>query len=322
MAKQDRLDIIRELQECRKSNVILYILGDRAPNQLLSTILATDSIALLTKILKEQGISKRISLVIYSTGGDLNTPWPIVNMLREFTKDFEVIVPRRALSAATLICLGSERIIMSPFSHLSAVDPQGNFQTGEGKVEQIAIEDILGFIEFSQKKIGLKDRAGKIEILKALQRVDAKHLGNINRTHYLIRKLSTELLKLRRKERLSDRQIKKVVANLTEKTYSHSHLIGRNEARDKIGLGSMIEFANKETFSLMEKLFECIDTDLSLNDPFDFQEEIKKAAPNPTSVDVIRCLMQSEKMNYEGKSNIVILPNGQIQPPSFKWHLV
>lgn len=127
---------------------------------------------------------------------------------------------------------------------------------------------------------------------------------------------------LRREMRLSRRQIKKVVAFLTKKTYSHSHLIGRNEAKEKIGLGSMIEFADKDTYDLMEKLYEHIESDLSLSDPLDFQEELRKAAPNPAKIDAVPCLVQSEKLNFEGKSNIIILPNGQVPPPSFKWHLL
>jgi hypothetical protein len=321
MAKQERLEIIKQLQECRKSKVILFVLGDRQPVQIFGTIIATDSIQLLQKILKAEGRANRISLVVHSTGGDLNAPWPIVNLLREFSDDFEVIVPRRALSAATLICLGSERIVMSPFSHLSPVDPHGQYPTPEGKTEQIAIEDIIGFIEFSQKKIGLKDRAGKIEILKALEKTDAKVLGSINRTHSLIRKLTAGLLELRKTNRLSDDEIKKIVINLTEKTYSHSHLIGRIEARKDIGLGPMIEFADEDTYRVMELLYDQIDSDLDLSKSFDIQEELAKTAPNQATISAVRCIIQSEKLNFEGKSNVIILANGQIPRPSFKWVL-
>src|SRR5690242_7764833 len=107
MAKEDRLKILLELQRQRDSKVILFALGHRPPVQIFGTMIATDSLELFEKMLKQIGPSKRISLLLHSTGGDLLAPWPIVNLLREFTSDFEVLVPRRALSAATLICLGS-----------------------------------------------------------------------------------------------------------------------------------------------------------------------------------------------------------------------
>ncbi len=321
MAKTERLELIKELQEKRKSKVILFILGDRQPIQIFGTVIALDSVSLLQKILRREEKLKRISIVIHSTGGDINTPWPFMNSLREFTDDLEMIVPRRALSAATLMCLGSERIVMSPFSHLSAVDPQGQFRTSEGKIEEIAIEDIVGFIEFSKTKIGLKDKVGKIEILKALQKIDAKVLGSINRTHSLIRKLSSGLLRLRKTNKLTETEIEKIVTNLTEKTYSHTHFIGRTEAKQDIGFGPMIEFADKETFEIMEKIFDQIESDLQLSEPFNVQEELEKVAPNPAKISAVRCIMQSEKMNFEGKSDVTILPNGQVQAP-FKWDVV
>ncbi len=322
MAKEERLELIKQFEKRRESRAILYVLGDRQPIQLFGTIIMMDGFLLIQKFLKKFGQCKKISFIIYSAGGDLSTPWPLVNLLRGFAEDFEVIVLRKALSAATLICLGSDRIVMSPFSLLSPIDPQGQFSTSEGKVEQIGIEDILKFIEFSREKIGLKDKLGKIEILKALSRIDPKVLGNINRTHSLILKLATDLLMLRKKDRLSDAQIKKVVSNLTEKTYSHLHLIGRSEARDKIGLKSMIEFADETTYKLMEDMYGILESELQLETPFDFQEELKKSNPNPASVAATRCIAQTTELNFEGKSTIVILPNGQVPQPPFKWELV
>ncbi|HUI31656.1 MAG TPA: hypothetical protein VLX91_15715 [Candidatus Acidoferrales bacterium] len=322
MAKEERIELLKGFEKRRKSRAILFVLGDRQPIQLFGTLIAMDIIPLTQKLVGKMSQSKKISLIIYSAGGDLFTPWPLVNLLRGFAKELEVIVLRKALSAATLVSLGSDRIVMCPFSNLSAIDPQGTFQTPEGKIEQISIEDILKFIEFAREKIGLKDRAGKIEILKALGRIDPKVLGNINRTHSLILKLATDLLKLRSKNRLSDTQIKNVVSNLTEKTFAHMHLIGRSEAKNKIGLGSMIEFADEKTNELMENMYTIVESDLQLETPFDLQEELKRNAPNAVTVTATRSIAQSTDLNYEGKSTIVIHPNGQVQQPSFKWELV
>lgn len=322
MAKEERIRFLKKFEERRGSRAILFVLGDRQPVQMFGTHIAPDAIPLMQKLLGKMGSCQKISLIIHSSGGDLFTPWPFVNLMRGFTQNFEVIVLRKALSAATLICLGSDRIVMSPFSHLSSIDPQGNFPTSEGKVEQYAIEDIRSFIEFARKKIGLRDRAGKIEILKALGKIDPKVLGSINRTHSLILKLAKDLLMQRKTEPLSKRQVRQVVTNLTEKTYSHFHLIERIEARDKIGLKTMIEFADRDTFELMEEIYSALEAELQFDVPFDFQEELRRASPNQASVSVTRSIAQSTDLNFEGKSTIVVLQNGQVPPISFKWELV
>jgi ATP-dependent protease ClpP protease subunit len=49
--------------------------------------------------------AKGVDLFIHSNGGNGTTPWRIVNLIREYTKDFAVLVPNHAFSAATLLAL-------------------------------------------------------------------------------------------------------------------------------------------------------------------------------------------------------------------------
>jgi hypothetical protein len=319
MPKEERLRALKELQECRESKVIIYCLGDRNPIQIFRTIIAIDVIPYLETILKNQGHSKRISLFLYSTGGNIDTPWPMVNLIREFCDEFEVIIPRKALSAATLISLGANRILMSPFSQISPVDPEGSFLQPDGTVQQIAIEDITGFIDFSKSKVGLTGNQGHIEILRALgQKIEPKILGNINRTHSLIRKLAEGMLSLHLNLKTNKRRVKHIVDNLTQKAYSHNHLIGRREAKVVIGLGDIVQDADQKTFPLMEALFNELEKDLDLNSPLVVEEHMEKAKESPVKIDSIRALIQSESVNVEGKSEITIFPNGQVKNP-FKW---
>ncbi|MBI2429488.1 MAG: hypothetical protein HYV29_11970 [Ignavibacteriales bacterium] len=322
MPKDTRLLALKELQKNRKSKLIIYCLGDRVPGQIFSTKIALDAIPYFEKILISEGKQKKISLFLYSTGGNIDTPWPLVNLIREFCDIFEVIVPRKALSAATLISLGADKIVMGPFSQISPVDPEGNFLSPDGKVQQIAIEDIIGFIEFSKNKIGLTGNEGHIEILKALSdKVEPKILGNINRTHSLIRKLAQGMLDLHTSKKLTKQQAKKVVENLTQKAYSHKHFIGRREARETIGLGRMIEDANGNTYDLMEKLFNEINKDLDLDNTLLIEDEIETAkvkGEQSFTIDSTRAILQSESICIEGKSAITVYVNGQVRNP-FKW---
>src|SRR4030042_3043599 len=60
-----------------------------------------------------------------SSGGDGNVAEKIITMCRQrFTKSFKVIVPNFAKSAATMIALGSDKILMGYLAELGPIYPQ------------------------------------------------------------------------------------------------------------------------------------------------------------------------------------------------------
>lgn len=72
-----------------------------------------------------------ITLLLDSPGGDVDAAEKMVHLLREACTppsgsdgDLEVVVPNSAKSAATLIALGADRILMSDSSELGPIDPQ------------------------------------------------------------------------------------------------------------------------------------------------------------------------------------------------------
>ena len=68
---------------------------------------------------------KPILLLLSSRGGDIAAAYFIAKLCREYTREaFEVVVPREAKSAATLICCGADRIHMGSLSELGPIDPQ------------------------------------------------------------------------------------------------------------------------------------------------------------------------------------------------------
>ncbi|MHC3130183.1 MAG: hypothetical protein IBV52_08935 [Candidatus Bathyarchaeota archaeon] len=64
-------------------------------------------------------------LMINSSGGDGNAAEKLLMMCRQrFAKSFNVIVPDYAKSAATMIALGSDKILMGYLAELGPIDPQ------------------------------------------------------------------------------------------------------------------------------------------------------------------------------------------------------
>jgi ClpP class serine protease len=71
-------------------------------------------------------LSNGLALVINSPGGDGIAAERIVNICREYsgTEEYWAVVPGRAKSAATMICMGASKILMAPSSELGPIDPQ------------------------------------------------------------------------------------------------------------------------------------------------------------------------------------------------------
>jgi hypothetical protein len=70
---------------------------------------------------------KELGLIITSGGGEIEPAYLISKLCRESTTGrFVAVVPRRAKSAATLLCCGADEIHMGQMSELGPIDPQFN----------------------------------------------------------------------------------------------------------------------------------------------------------------------------------------------------
>jgi hypothetical protein len=86
-----------------------------------------DDCDMLQSVLQQTpNISKGLVLMISSPGGDPLAAERFVNICRTYsgTGDYWALVPGRAKSAATVICMGASKIIMGPTSDLGPIDPQ------------------------------------------------------------------------------------------------------------------------------------------------------------------------------------------------------
>jgi ClpP class serine protease len=101
--------------------VVSYFTSFKQPVQ----IDASD-VDMLESVLLATDLSKGLALLISSPGGSALAAERIVNLCRQHSKtgEFVAIVPSRAKSAATMICMGASKILMGPSSELGPVDPQ------------------------------------------------------------------------------------------------------------------------------------------------------------------------------------------------------
>jgi hypothetical protein len=265
--KQICAKLIRDLEMERGSKVIVYFTGDRQP---FSSRIAEDAVRplyehLLNLDFDEGG--KVIDLFLYSRGGDVSVPWRIASMVREFCEVFNILVPYKAQSAATLLALGVDNIIMSKKAELGPIDPTLVKATiGEGAIPQqeISVEDVNSFLSFVKERANINDQSALAEVIGTLvNQISPLTLGSVNRQNSHIRLVARKLL-TSRKEKIDEEKINSIIETLTEKIYSHGHSIGRKEAKD---IGLPIIIPDDKTENLIWQLYLKYEDFLKLTDP-------------------------------------------------------
>ena len=74
--------------------------------------------------LRALGKSGPLDILIHSPGGILTACYRIARLFARYSDSWTALVPQMAASGATIICLGSSKLIMSSFGQLGPVDPQ------------------------------------------------------------------------------------------------------------------------------------------------------------------------------------------------------
>ncbi len=270
----DRIKFYKELEEKRGSKVISYITGDRQNQEVK---IASDVWDFFSDHLDTFCLPKKISLLLYSRGGDTLAGWMIVNMIRLFCDEFEVIVPSKAHSTATLICLGADKIIMTKQATLGPIDPSITTPLNPeipGAPKNIrlpiSVEAVANYFEMGKKLANIKEENNLTSIfLKLADQMHPVALGNVFRARTQIQMLAEKLLSFHIKE--SDK-IKKIISVLCSESGSHDYTINRREAKTELQLP--IEKPDDALYNLIKNIYLDIRNELKLNMAFDPSTEL------------------------------------------------
>ncbi|MFA6252644.1 MAG: hypothetical protein WCV69_00015 [Patescibacteria group bacterium] len=299
-----RTDLIKKIEQTRNSRVITYLTSDRQGP--INARVAMDIIPIIAKQLQLIGKTENIDLFLYSAGGDTMVPWRLVSMIREYCDKFSVIVPYKAHSAATMISLGADEIVMSNLSELSPIDPSTanvfnpqDPQNQQGKIP-ISVEDVMAYFDLAKNKFGIKNDEQLASIfnkfVEANPQIHPLALGNVNRIHNLIRMLAKRLLKSHKTPMRED-EVDKLVDYFTEKLYSHQYFIGRKEAREDLGLKS-VQFADEELSKSMTDLFEEYKKEMELDILWNPENELGQNAMQNNKAYKIAYIESSQFANH------------------------
>ena len=268
-----RLELLKAIAAARNSKVISYVCSDRQGPPGCSAQIGEDAVRPLYDHLlglSDYGTLPQVDLFLYSRGGAVDVPWRIVSMIRAFAQRFCVLVPFRAHSAATLITLGADQVVLGRKGELGPIDPILNIQRkdseGNAVQEQISVEDVMAYLKFVKERGGVTDQGGLVSALGALNDAPGPILlGNMYRTHSHIRAVAAKMLESR-VEGLEEQKSAFIIETLAERTFAHGHAISRSEARE---IGLPIADDDVDLERLMWDLYLGYETELKLLEPLE-----------------------------------------------------
>jgi len=269
MSLENRLKIYRRLEQERGRPLIVFVTGDRKNAE---AGIASDSVReLLYQLQALPKDTDDLDLLLVSLGGDPTVAWRLVSLIRERVGKFNVLVPQAAYSAATLIALGADEIVMHPHGNLGPTDPQivaPKRSKADGTTDSIRFgsEDLGAFLRFAKNEVGLSDQEQLSNIFeKFCDEVGTVPIGVAARSSQLSLTMGEKLLQLHMTGESEKQKAKTIAQALTKDFFHHGYPVNRTEARQ---IGLKIASSNIKVEALLWDIWCDIADEMALRDPF------------------------------------------------------
>lgn len=217
-----------------------------------------------------------VDLIIHSGGGNINVAYQIIELLRMHTNYLRAVVPLYAKSAATLLCLGADEIVVDELAELGPLDTQIMEEKKGGQVSfASALNPFKTLEQLRQFSLETLDIAVKLIVSRCPMNPDealdhaTKFVGAI--TNPLFSQLSPEKLGeysralsvgseygerlLRRYSKVPEDQQALLIERLVHGYPSHDYIIDYHEAKE---LGLPIKLFNDDERPVVDKLLKVI----------------------------------------------------------------
>lgn len=284
MSFKERTKIIQEIENERQSVVLCYLttLRPNVPGQI-----ADDAVRIIFNHLVHfpRRPIKKLDLFLCSNGGSGTVPWRLVSLFREFSESFNVLIPFRAYSAASLIALGADEIVMHPFAELGPIDPTVSnefnpIEAATGRRLGISIEDVKAYVNFIKNTVGITHEDELIKAIEILaQKIHPLALGNVERFMSQSRMIAKKILRTHMNVD-DEHAINEIIENMASKLYFHGHPINRIEAKNELKLKVKTDISE----NLEKKIWELYE---------DFEREFENLKTFDPSIDLFNLRSES-----------------------------
>ena len=258
MAATSLQGLIADLEQLRQSRVVLYVGQDRGQ---FAHCIGEDDIPVLFQCLRQREEVDRLDLVLHTTGGSIPTAHWLCHLLHAYGKHLSVLIPAKARSAGTLLCLGAHEIVMGPFAQLGPIDPQmaQRESSSSGHPPVIATEDIRAFQKMAQTWFGIQDSEHNIQLLQLLcERIFPTSLTAFFRAAQQVEVMTEQHLRVHLPTASSELR-HKIADYFIQGCYSHDQIITGDDARE---IGLTITSPSQQEEALLWQIWETCAQDL------------------------------------------------------------
>ena len=239
--------LIQKIEEKFKRNVICYISCFPHP---AGTIVDEDA-TIIENLLKSVDLSKydyQLDLILHSPGGSPTAAEKIILTCRSYApKSFRVVVPKTAMSAATLISMGADKIVMSETSELGPIDPQMISVIGQQQIARPAAAFIDAYLDLvNETKKAIVNHEPPHPYIELLRKIDPVWVQVCLKARQLSVTIAKEYLKKYMLNTKDEKAINEIVERFMKigEELSHGRVI-RGEKVKAYGLD--VELIDKNT---------------------------------------------------------------------------
>ena len=205
------------------------------------------------RLLTERGPFASLTVVIDSPGGDVDCAYRIIRAIRESAREVEVLVPAWAKSAATLICIGADRILLGSAGEMGPLDMQVADPTGKQEfrsvletfqrltqIRQHALETLGEFTEYFRNEEGLDaphcyERAEvpfAAFVMALYQHADTSELGELGRYQASVEEYAARIMGRWGYPDYEEEDIDDIVKQLIWDYPTHGFVVDLHEAKN------------------------------------------------------------------------------------------
>lgn len=274
MSRASRIELYKKIEAHRKRPLIVYVTSKREG---AAGLMSTDALPHIIEQLDALPLeTKELDFLIASYGGDPMVAWRIISLVRQRVEKVSVLVPQSAYSAATLLALGCNEIVIHPNGHLGPVDMQITTTNDAGKPKRFSTEEISSFLDFVRDNLKITDQ----EHIRVLFELICKEVGSLvigftARSSKLAVDLGERLLALHLKDDDSRSKLRSLVENMSRRFQSHAYPVNRAEAKE---LGLPVSDPRDKTLEdLMWAVWLNIEEELQEQIPFVPVHELLKS---------------------------------------------
>ena len=192
------------------------------------------------------GSDRRVALVLQTAGGYVNAARHLAVRLRETVRTLHIVVPHKAISAGTLLCLAAEELVLGVRAELSPLDPNVSAaQPQPGMPASISSADIHAYLDMAEQWFGLDRKRDGLELFKLLnQKFFPTSLSSFFRSEQQMLSYCQHFLQYSRPTATPEERAD-IASRLVQGYSSHDYVITRAEASE-LGLPVRIPSPDEE----------------------------------------------------------------------------